>query len=174
MVHINAAKMLVLDGIDPNAQKEKWLMTPPSSFHIQDSDTCWWRSQNLTIWKNNVFVSTSALSANYGLFAKWAYRYAEMIIEHRTSKGGTVATEIPEQVKKYVLKLQAALLAVVPDRVRTKALRTDDSNTVDILVDLISNVNPGIKAELESLREFTMRPGVATTPSDAEEKLVSW
>ena len=128
----------------------------------------------MTIWKNSVFVSASAVSANYGLFGRWAYRYAEWIIGNRSAKGEVMDTVIPGKVRKYDQKLQAALVVVVPERVKNKALRADSSNSVDTLVDLISNANPGIRTELESLREFTMRPGVAMTPGDAEDKLVNW
>ena len=84
------------------------------------------------------------------------------------------STSFPSLSRNYDVKLRSALLMVVPEKVRKKALRTDDVNTVDILVDLITSVNPGIKSELESLKSFTTNPGVADSASEVEDILVNW
>ena len=51
------------------------------------------------------------------------------------------------------MKLRATLMLVIQQKVSDKALRTDDLNTVDILVGLIANVNPGGKAEMDGKLE---------------------
>ena len=68
--------------------------------------------------------------------------------------------------------MRAALLLVVPDKVKNKSLREDNATVVDMLVDLISGVNPAVKSELDSLKSFIANPGIAETASEAEEKLV--
>merc|ERR1712085_63644 len=111
---------------------------------------------------------------NYGIFAEWAYRYAEVLIEQKAVTGEIGESFIPPKVKKYDVKMRAALLLVVPEKVKNKSLRQDNATVVDMLVDLISRVNPAVKSELDSLKSFTANPGTANTAAEAEEKLVHW
>ena len=53
-------------------------------------------------------------------------------------------------------------------------MRQDNATVIDMLVDLISGVNPAVKSELDSLKSFTANPGTANTAAEAEEKLVNW
>merc|ERR1712085_78004 len=111
---------------------------------------------------------------NYGIFAEWAYRYAEVLIEQKAVTGEIGESFIPPKAKKYDVKMRAALLLVVPDKVENKSLRQDNATVIDMLVDLISGVNPTVKSELDSLKSFTANPGTANTAAEAEEKLVNW
>ena len=49
----------------------------------------------MTLWKNKLFFITSASSINYGIFARWAYKYAEVIIDRKSSTGEIGAKFIP-------------------------------------------------------------------------------
>merc|ERR1712085_147861 len=100
---------------------------------------------------------------NYGIFAEWAYRYAEVLIEQKAVTGEIGESFIPPKAKKYDVKMRAALLLVVPEKVKNKSLREDNATVVDMLVDLISGVNPAVKSELDSLKSFTANPGTANT-----------
>ena len=166
--------MLTLDGLDDGTQEKVNYFGALPIFQVKEADPCWLRSQNLTLWKNNFFVTAAASSLNYGLFAEWAYRYAELLIEQKGMTGEIGASFIPPKAKKYDVKMRAALLLVVPDKVKNKSLRQDNATVIDMLVDLISGVNPAVKSELDSLKSFTANPGTANTAAEAEEKLVHW
>ena len=112
--------MLTLDGLDDQAVEKISFFGPLPMFQVKETDPCWQRSQNLTLWKNNFFVTAAASSLNYGIFAEWAYSYAEVLIEQKAVTGEIGENFIPPNVKKYDVKMRAALLLVVPEKVKIK------------------------------------------------------
>ena len=132
------------------------------------------KCQKLNQWKNSFFASTSASNINYGIFAKWAFQCAECSIKKNAMTNTKTRTMTPPHGERYEVKMRAALMSIVPPKVLQRTLRTDDQTSVDILVDLITSVTPGVRAESEGLKTFTIRPGTATTASEAEEKLMHW
>ena len=143
-------------------------------FHIGEADSPWLKCQKLNQWKNAFFASTSASSINYGTFAKWAFQCAERNIKMNAMTNTKERTLTPEHGEKYEVRMRSALMQIVPKKVLERTLRTDDQTSVDILVDLITSVTPGIRADSESLKTFTKKPGTVTTAGEAEEKLMHW
>ena len=173
MVSVNVAEV-ALGRMCENPSEKLSMCTQLPSFLIPEADPPWMKCQKLIQWKNSFFVSTSASSINYGIFAKWAFQCAEINIKKNAMTSTKTKTMIPSHGEKYDVKMRAALMSIVPAKVLTKTLRNEDQNSVDILVDLITSVNPGARVESDSLKSFAARPGTATSASEAEEKLMHW
>ena len=165
---------VILKDLPHDPQERVGLFACLPMFQIEEAEPPWLKCQKLNQWKNGFYASTSASSINYGTFAKWAFQCAERNIKLNALTNTKERTRTPEHGEKYEARMRSALMNIVPKKVLEKTLRTDDQTSVDILVELIDSVTPGIRAESESLKTFTKNPGTAATAGEAEEKLMHW
>ena len=170
-VYLNTATLKDLPH-DPHERIGSFAALP--LFHIDEMEPSWKKCQKLSVWKNGFFTSTTSSSMNYGDFAKWAYLCAEQSVKLNATRTTKEKTEIPTHGARYDARMRSALIAVVPTKMQEKLLTTDDQTSVDILVEMIDSVTPGFRAESESLKSFTRRPGTAMTAGEAAEKLMHW